>query len=203
MTAIGDCIFKASQRILQLMGTHFDTIYVPMGNDVLSQALQTNQVLALAICHSMARIDCHYPPLAFFNHKVIREPLPICSEKPLSALMVFTDASGRTGLSGILWTDPHTGEKRSHRILGSGSVQVLELQAVCLALQLWESPINIVTDSKYVASLVPRLHRSSLRHISNERLFQQLTNLWHLKQQTMPLFYHAYSKPYFYPWLYH
>ncbi|KFO86151.1 hypothetical protein N320_11776, partial [Buceros rhinoceros silvestris] len=61
-----------------------------------------------------------------------------------------------------------------------GSVQVLELQAVRIALELCPGPVNIVTDSKYVASLLPRLHRSLLKHVDNQLLFQQLTSLWHL-----------------------
>ncbi|NXH15010.1 PO113 protein, partial [Bucco capensis] len=59
-----------------------------------------------------------------------------------------------------------------------GSPQIIELFAVVLVFKRWSAPINIITDSAYVAGLVLRLEHSFLKEVSNETLF---VLLWELK----------------------
>ncbi|KFW82018.1 hypothetical protein N305_14396, partial [Manacus vitellinus] len=61
------------------------------------------------------------------------------------------------------------------------SVQVLELAAICIALEKFsEQPVNIVTDSCYVAGLVSRLECSFLRDVSNPHLLFEMRCIWFL-----------------------
>ena len=83
--------------------------------------------------------------------------MPKCSDAPLQALTVFTDGSGKTGKSVIVQEDPHTHIWQSDIIQSLGLPQIVELAAVVGVFQCWDTQINIVTDSVYVANLVQRM----------------------------------------------
>ncbi|KGL95199.1 hypothetical protein N301_09922, partial [Charadrius vociferus] len=59
-----------------------------------------------------------------------------------------------------------------------GSPQIVELRAMAMAFQHFTGPVNIVTDSAYVAGLVQRLDKVVLRHVIQEKLFGVLKLLW-------------------------
>lgn len=77
----------------------------------------------------------------------------------------------------IVWRN-ETGQWDSDIHVVMGSPQIAELFAVVRVFKKWPIPINIITDSAYVAGLVSRLEYSFLKEISNERLSALL---WELK----------------------
>ncbi|KFQ06689.1 hypothetical protein N329_12045, partial [Haliaeetus albicilla] len=71
-----------------------------------------------------------------------------------------------------------------------GSVQVLELLAVCSVFKKWDkTPVNIVSDSQYVVGIVKHMHRSLLKIVSNKQLFMALLTLWMLLERRTDLFF--------------
>ncbi|NXD87533.1 POK6 protein, partial [Halcyon senegalensis] len=59
-----------------------------------------------------------------------------------------------------------------------GSPQIVELRSMVMVFQNFMGPVNIVTDSAYVAGLVCHLDKAVLRHVGNEKLFGILKLLW-------------------------
>ncbi|NXC29428.1 POK11 protein, partial [Campylorhamphus procurvoides] len=103
---------------------------------------------------------------------------PVChqSERPLqNARTVFTDAGKRTRKAAVVWASGEAGTWNSHILTAAAndSLQTLELAAVCWAMSIWiHEPLNVVTDSLYVAGVVRRIEDAVLRRSSNERLTQ-------------------------------
>ncbi|NXN16917.1 POK18 protein, partial [Indicator maculatus] len=65
----------------------------------------------------------------------------------------------------------------------------VELTAVVTAFEQWSEPINIITDSAYVAGLISRLERAYLKDTSNPHLFALLYKLkWLLDHCSNPYF---------------
>ncbi|KFW86787.1 hypothetical protein N305_06572, partial [Manacus vitellinus] len=70
-----------------------------------------------------------------------------------------------------------------------GSPQVVELRAVTVAFQLFPQPVNIITDSAYVANLLSRLDQTVLSSVDQRKLFTVLLELWTtIQQRTTPYF---------------
>ncbi|KFV10671.1 hypothetical protein N340_08573, partial [Tauraco erythrolophus] len=60
-----------------------------------------------------------------------------------------------------------------------GSAQLVELRAVAMAFQRFSQvPLNLVTDSAYVADITQRLDCSLLKEVNNAALFSLLKTLW-------------------------
>lgn len=101
---------------------------------------------------------------------------PKYSEQPLqNAITVFTDAGHRSQQAVVTWQE--NGEWK-HKILPAtlGDIlKTLELSAVVWAFLEWmTTPLNVVTDSLYVAGLVARIEDAQIRDIQNEWLFDLL-----------------------------
>lgn len=61
----------------------------------------------------------------------------------------------------------------------SGLAQLVELMAVAMAFQQFSQvPLNLVTDSAYVADVTKRLDCSFLKIVNNAALFHLLKTLW-------------------------
>ncbi|KFO55721.1 hypothetical protein N302_16334, partial [Corvus brachyrhynchos] len=58
-----------------------------------------------------------------------------------------------------------------------GSPQIVKLAAVVCAFQKWPMPLNLITDSAYVAGIVEGAEAAVLREVSNVDLFQWLQQL--------------------------
>ncbi|KFW75140.1 hypothetical protein N305_04483, partial [Manacus vitellinus] len=58
------------------------------------------------------------------------------------------------------------------------SLQTLELLAVVRVLASMNRPLNIVTDSFYVAGVVNRIEGALIKEVQNKRLFQLFCQLW-------------------------
>lgn len=70
--------------------------------------------------------------------------------------MVFTDGSGKTGKAIVTWIEESEWQTlEGHK---NGSPQIVELRAVATAFQCFpHSPLNVITDSAYVADIAQRL----------------------------------------------
>ncbi|NXN39736.1 PO113 protein, partial [Rhinoptilus africanus] len=100
------------------------------------------------------------------KNKVTQEPLA-------KGLTVYTDAGKRHCRAICVWQDKE--QWCQHILEGQpqDSLQTLELTAVVWALTNWlTSPLNVVTDSLYVAGVVPRLEDALIRETTNPRLGQ-------------------------------
>ncbi|NXN14057.1 POK18 protein, partial [Indicator maculatus] len=65
----------------------------------------------------------------------------------------------------------------------------VELNAVVRVCQKWSEPLNLITDSAYVAGIVQRAEAAVLKEISNSQLFTLLQELFfHLDSRTHPYF---------------
>ncbi|RMB92455.1 hypothetical protein DUI87_31097 [Hirundo rustica rustica] len=102
------------------------------------------------------------------------------SQRPLKALPVFTDASGASHKSVMTWRNPQTQRWEADVEFVEGSPQVAELAAVVRAFEKFPKPINLVTDSAYVAGVVSRVEQAVLKEIDNEHLLRLLSKLIYL-----------------------
>lgn len=67
-----------------------------------------------------------------------------------------------------------------------GSAQLVELRVVTMALQRFSHvPLNLVTDSVYVADTAQSLDCSLLKEVNNVALFSLLKSLWSAIQDQM------------------
>ncbi|NXI20702.1 PO113 protein, partial [Irena cyanogastra] len=100
--------------------------------------------------------------------KVARGPLP-------DALTIYTNAGRKSRRAAATWQEKG---QWCHQILDAvpeDSLQTLELLAVVWALPKWiHQPINIVTDSLYVAGVAVRIEDAQIREVNNQRLYQLL-----------------------------
>ncbi|KAJ7428368.1 hypothetical protein BTVI_00815 [Pitangus sulphuratus] len=141
-------------------------IHIPANKDNLDWLLDEDTGFQAALAGYDGDISIHYP-----KHKLWAEMrnLPLkdttrCQHQPVKDLMVSTDASGRSKKAVVTWVNPATGLwEQEIQTMNHGSVQVLELAAIPIALELFsEQPVNIVRDSCYAAGLVSCLEASFL-----------------------------------------
>ncbi|RMC17352.1 hypothetical protein DUI87_05933 [Hirundo rustica rustica] len=99
------------------------------------------------------------------------------SRRPLKALTVFTDASGKSHKSVLTWKAPQTQQWEADVAEVEGSPQVAELAAVIRAFERFPEPFNLVTDSAYVAGVVSRAEQAILQEVSNIALYELLSKL--------------------------
>ena len=96
--------------------------------------------------------------------------------EPVPGPTVFTDGSGKTGKAAMVWYDGHQWWNKIE--YQEGSPQIVELRAMVMVFQHFSCPVNVVTDSAYVAGLVQRLDKAALGQVNNETLFGILKLLW-------------------------
>ncbi|NXT86299.1 POK6 protein, partial [Zapornia atra] len=98
------------------------------------------------------------------------------SRQPLAdALTVYTDAGKRSKTAAITWRSGQRWESQLLRGNPQDSLQTLELAAVVWVAAKWlTTPLNIVTDSLYVAGIVSRIEDASLKDVQNQRLGELL-----------------------------
>ncbi|NXW95882.1 POK6 protein, partial [Alopecoenas beccarii] len=91
--------------------------------------------------------------------------IPKRSTQPLvNARTIFTDAGKRSRKAAVTWKEE--GEW-SHKILDAcpeDSLQTLELLAVVWAMTTWlHEPVNVITDSLYVANVTSRIEDAEIK----------------------------------------
>ncbi|RMC14114.1 hypothetical protein DUI87_09203 [Hirundo rustica rustica] len=183
---VAELIRKARVRIRELAGCDFECIHIPIGlrsgqitKAMLEHLLQENEALQFALDSFTGQISIHRPAHKIFNQdaKFTLNLKDVRSRKPLEALTVFTDASGKSHKSVMTWKDPQTQQWEADVAEVEGSPQVAELAAVVRAFERFPEPFNLVTDSAYVAGVVSRADQAILQEVSNTALFELLSKL--------------------------
>ncbi|NXE38951.1 POK8 protein, partial [Ptilorrhoa leucosticta] len=169
---------KARTRLRLLAGCEFTCIYLPiklstgkLTKETLKQLLRDNEMLQFALDSYLGKILIHNPAHKLFNTEFNLVPKEIQSRRPLKALTVFMDVSGGSHKSVMTWKDPQTQQWETDIERVEGSPQVAER---------FSEPINLVTDSAYVAGIVSRAEHAVLKEVSNPSIFKLLTRLIYL-----------------------
>ncbi|NWS34744.1 PO113 protein, partial [Polioptila caerulea] len=101
--------------------------------------------------------------------------VPSRSKVPLrQAVTVFTDARKKSRKATATWKE---GTSRKHQMIDAeptDSLQTLELAAVAWTIAYFTGPLNVVTDSLYVAGVMQRIEGSMIREVQNKRLYELL-----------------------------
>ncbi|KAF1513232.1 UNVERIFIED_CONTAM: Endogenous retrovirus group K member 11 Pol protein, partial [Eudyptes pachyrhynchus] len=170
-------------------GTELDIIYLPLTKDHLSWCEANSLELQIALENFKGQILIHYPSHKLFSfHKEINIiPRSLSKEVPVEGPTLFTDGSGRTGKAAIVWCEKGEWKHQVHHIVGSP--QLVEIYAVIQVFRQWEMPLNLVTDSQYVASVVRRLERAWLKEIDSEPVFLMFKQLWDLLNRRVSPYY--------------
>ncbi|RMC21349.1 hypothetical protein DUI87_02211 [Hirundo rustica rustica] len=154
----------------------------------------SNASLQLSLDSYRGQISVHA-----LSHKLLNEEFHLIprekrSQRPLKSLTVFTDASGASHKSVMTWRNPQTQRWEADVEFVEGSPQVAELAAVVRAFEKFSEPINLVTDSAYVAGVVSRAEQAVLKEIDNEHLFRLLSKLIYLISHREHTFYVMHAK---------
>ncbi|RMC20526.1 hypothetical protein DUI87_01377 [Hirundo rustica rustica] len=183
---VAELIQKARFRIRELAGCDFVCIHIPIelrlgqiSKSVLEHLLQENEALQFALDSFTGQISIHRPAHKIFNQdvKFVLSLKEVRSRRPLKALTVFTDVSGRSHKSVLTWKDPQTQQWETDVAEVEGSPQVAELAAVIRAFERFPKPFNLVTHSAYVAGVVSRAEQAILQEVSNIALYELLSKL--------------------------
>ncbi|RMC20476.1 hypothetical protein DUI87_01326 [Hirundo rustica rustica] len=190
---IAQLIRKARVRLCELAGCDFTCIHLPvklskegrnspkrLTKEMFEHLLQSNASLQLSLDSYRGQISVHAPSHKLLNEEFHLIPREKRSRRPLKALTVFTDASGASHKSVMTWRNPQTQRWEADVEFVEGSPQVAELAAVVRAFEKFSEPINLVTDSAYVAGVVSRAEPAVLKEIDNEHLFRLLSKLIYL-----------------------
>ncbi|NWT56216.1 POK19 protein, partial [Erythrocercus mccallii] len=184
--------------IEDLAGCDFECIHIgirmklgQISKATLDHLLQTNEALQFALYSYPGKISLTRPAHKLFNQdaQFVWNLDEVQSKKSLKALTVFTDASGGPKKSILTWKDPKTLQWESEVLEIEGSPQVAELAAVVRAFERFPEPLNIVTDSAYVAGVVSHAENAILQEVSNELLFDLLAELVKLISQRKQPYY--------------
>ncbi|NXR55289.1 POK10 protein, partial [Hippolais icterina] len=143
-------IIKARQRLTSLAGKDFDRIYLPLTMFYLNWLLQMSENLQIALADYPGQISIHLPKHKLLSSSFNLLPKPKRSETPLRAMTIFTDGSGKTHKSVIVWKDSETGTWQSGIAVVERSPQIVELAAVVRVFKKFNTPFNLITDSAYV-----------------------------------------------------
>ncbi|RMC20691.1 hypothetical protein DUI87_01543 [Hirundo rustica rustica] len=140
---VAELIRKARVRIRELAGCDFECIHIPIGlrsgqitKAMLEHLLQENEALQFALDSFTGQISIHRPAHKIFNQdvKFTLNLKDVRSRKPLEALTVFTDASGKSHKSVMTWKDPQTQQWEADvaEVEGSpqGSIEVMQVLRV-------------------------------------------------------------------------
>ncbi|RMB88741.1 hypothetical protein DUI87_34831 [Hirundo rustica rustica] len=162
--------------------------------EMFEHLLQSNASLQLSLDSYRGQISVHAPSHKLLNEEFHLIPREKRSRRPLKALTVFTDASGASHKSVMTWRNPQTQRWEADVEFVEGSPQVAELAAVVRAFEKFSEPINLVTDSAYVAGVVSRAEQAVLKEIDNEHLFRLLSKLIYLISHQEHPFYVMHAK---------
>ncbi|NXB13579.1 POK19 protein, partial [Rhagologus leucostigma] len=143
------------------------TIVLPVQQEHFEWSLANSAPLQSALQNFSGQIAYHLP-----SHKLLQLAKstsltlrPKNSRVPVQGPTVFTDGSGKTGKAIVTWK-----EESEWQVLEgheSGSAQLVELRAVAMAFQRFSQvPLNLVTDSAYVADITQRLDCSLLKEVN-------------------------------------
>ncbi|KAM7069908.1 uncharacterized protein M8220_007313 [Acridotheres tristis] len=177
---LANLLQKGRLRVVEITGAEPATIHVPMKKDNLdwyllnSQDLQSALLGASACIHTGSIMPRHLQWLKEWDW-IAR---PLRSEQPIQeGITAFTDAGKRSRKAAVTWKE---GPQWKHQIVeatSEDSLQTLELLAVVWALEKLQGPLNVVTDSYYVAGVAQRIENASIKEVQNKRLYELLLQL--------------------------
>ncbi|XP_014746367.1 PREDICTED: endogenous retrovirus group K member 113 Pol protein-like [Sturnus vulgaris] len=177
---VATLIRKGRIRIMEITGISPTVIYLPMKKEDLdwyllnSGDLQTALLEAGAVVHTGPLTPRHLQWLE--NWDWVSKP--IRSEQPIAgAITAFTDAGKKTRRAAITWKEDPRWKKQIIDAAPEDSLQTLELLAVVWALSELQGPLNVVTDSFYVAGVAQRIEDASVKEVQNRRLYELLLQL--------------------------
>uniref|UniRef100_A0A673U1S2 Uncharacterized protein n=1 Tax=Suricata suricatta TaxID=37032 RepID=A0A673U1S2_SURSU len=174
--AISDIIRLGSTQSKQLFGKDPDLIIVPYNRAQQDWLRQNFDDWSLALLGYTGKLDNHYPSDKLCQFLMYH---PVCFPRctkfsPIKeALTIFTDGSA-SGVAAYSYNGRtvafHTNETSAQRV---------EMKAIVAVLLKFEEPINIYTDSAYLANSVPLIEiASQIKQSSTTAAdFKQLQNL--------------------------
>ncbi|XP_037981518.1 uncharacterized protein LOC119696072 [Motacilla alba alba] len=150
------------------------------------QAHRVDSTLPLNLC-VLGECPRFYALLFQWDDR-LKDPLLIIDKTPIAdAVTVFTDGSGKSHKSVFTWKDLDTQKWESDVQIVDGSPQIAELAAVVRAFKKFHQPINLVTDSAYVAGIAGRAEHALLKEVSNKKLYSLLSDLiWLISHREQP-----------------
>ncbi|NXH45170.1 PO113 protein, partial [Dicaeum eximium] len=99
-------------------------------------------------------------------------PRPLRERQPIKdAVTVFTDAGKKSRKAAITWKEGKQWREKMLEAIPSDSLQTLELWAVVWALTMFTGPVNVITDSLYIAGVAQRIEDASVKEVQNRRLY--------------------------------
>ncbi|NXU43761.1 POK11 protein, partial [Drymodes brunneopygia] len=177
---VAELITRARHRLRTLTGCDFTYIHFPWKQDKFEEVFQESENLQLALENYTGQIGNQKLKHQLFNSDFHLAPNFVQSKTPIkNALTVFTDGSGSS----------HKSWDEEVRVV-EGSPQIAELAAVVRVFERFEErPVNLVTDSAYVAGVVSRAEHSLLREVPYRKLFGLLARLVELLSHRKHPFY--------------
>ncbi|NXD46770.1 POK11 protein, partial [Copsychus sechellarum] len=169
----------AATQCVQLIAADPARIVIPVEREFFEGGFVNSVPLQSALLDFTGQIAYHLPSHKLLHMaKTLKLSLrPKHSQVPVQGPTVFTDGSGKTGKAIVTWEDESGWQSlEGHE---TGSAQIVELKAVTMAFQQFSQvPLNLVTDSAYVADITQRLDCSLLKEVDNADLFRLLKALW-------------------------
>ncbi|KAF1506975.1 Endogenous retrovirus group K member 11 Pol protein, partial [Eudyptula minor] len=189
--SVSELIRKGRSRILELTGQEPADISIPVSAVDLEWWMRNSLPIQEALLGFEGVVHSQQPQGKLWQiirrnqwlekPKVVDRPIP-------GGITVYTDAGKRSKQAVCVW--PEAGQWHKQLLPGQegDTLQTLELTAVIWALEHWLNlPLNVVTDSLYVAGLVPRIQDALIKEASNPllgRLFVRLRSV--ISQRTAP-----------------
>ncbi|KAF1459722.1 Endogenous retrovirus group K member 11 Pol protein, partial [Spheniscus demersus] len=187
--AVGELVQKGRSRIIELTGQEPADISIPISAVDLEWWMRHSLPIQEALLDYDGVVHSRQPPGKLWQlvkrnqwlekPKVVDRPIP-------QGKTVYTDAGKRSKRAVCVW--PATDQWHRHILPGQegDTLQTLELTAVVWALNNWLSlPLNVVTDSLYVAGLVPRIQDALIKETNNPRLGKLFVQLRSVISQRM------------------
>lgn len=124
----------------------------------LAYLMATDEGWGLFCCTTLAGFDNHYPPdksVQFFKAHPVCFPRIVRKHPIDGGRVVFTGGSS-SGIAAVV-SEGQVNTLTFSRV----SAQQAELEALCLALNLYSDSVNVYTDSVYVANIIKDLETAS------------------------------------------
>lgn len=185
---VAHLITRGRRRALALSGSPPWSIVVPFSRDLWEAALATSDALQLSLNQFFGAIEYHLPKdprIQLFSH-VPACIQPLLSPVPVRGLTLFTDGGPSRGVVTwkvhSQWESRYTGPQISP--------QRSELAAAVVAASLFpHQPVNIITDSLYVAGVLRHMEGSAVSPNCDKNLLSLFVSLQHhLSARTAPFF---------------
>ncbi|RLV98358.1 hypothetical protein DV515_00010891 [Chloebia gouldiae] len=165
---MAELIKKGRERLIEVTGTEPSTIRIPMKKDTFGWYLKTSQDLQEALLGGGSQIETDKlrpPPIHWMGQWdwIVR---PKKEKNPIrEAITAFTDAGKKSRTAAITWQEEGVWKQQLLHADPEDSLQTMELLAVIWALMELTGPLNVVTDSLYVAGVVDRIEEAFIREV--------------------------------------